>query len=172
METLDHEKFEALKELADIGAQIAEGRDFLATLQKNKEAFLDERSKELSTRIQATLAESKDSILEINKFQDELVKYRKDTGTYLDSLRYFNERVLETSKAINSEVDSVIQYLEEQSEKNEETKKELSRAKDELNSERAELTMYKNRLREEEIKLKDGQGTLKRAFERLKVTNK
>lgn len=168
MEALEHEKFESIKELADIQAKISEGRSLLASLEEHKEEFLANRAKELSLRIKQTLSDSRDYLADINKYHDELVKYRKQTDSYVESLRYFSELVFGISKEIHRDIDGVVQYLSESEEKikkgREEVKQGFSQVKDEQNA----LQIKEGTLKKEEIKLKDGQATLQRAIERLK----
>lgn len=165
---LDHEAFESIKELAAIQANIAEGRDTLANLEKNKESFLAVQEAELIERLQKALKESSSYVNEINKYNDELVEYRRDTDSYIKSLRYFNERVVSVSNTIETSVSNIIAHLDEQSEAISKAKKQIKLDRENIKTEREELAMKNKLMQEQEIKLKDGQETLERAITRLK----
>lgn len=169
METLDHEKFESIKELAAIQAKIAEGRAVLSDLESNKEAFLSKQSEELREKLKQTLIESREYIADIEKYHSELVEYRKQTDSFVQSLRYFSEFVVELSSSLGTEITDILNFVEETGGRIEEGRKEVNRGLSQVKDEKASLKVKEELFQKEKAKLKDKEETLKRAIERLKT---
>lgn len=168
MESLDHEKFNSLKELSEIQAKIAEGRALLASLEEHKEDFLANRAKELALRINQALHDSREYIAEINQHNDELVKYRRQCDDYIESLRYFSEFVMGISNSLRGDVEVFHRFLDDTGIKIKESREEVKRGISQVKDGQRALDIREETLRKEEKLLKDGQETLKRAIERLK----
>lgn len=166
--SLDHEKFEGVKELAAISTKIAMGRALISQLDDGKEEFLRKQEQELLERIDLALAASEDHIREIGKNHDELTKYRRELDGYCDSLRYFNERIAafrkEADTFFKAENEKLDAKLKEIADKTLEVKK----ARLILEGDQKTVESARTRLEKEQRLLADRQGMVTRGFAELK----
>jgi chromosome segregation ATPase len=110
--TLDHEKFNTAKEIADINIAIAEARTTLAALGASREAFLTGREQEAIARIKKVLDESKDVLDDIDRNHHELSSYRVELKHHADVLRTWHDQLLadmETLKETFARADAALE---------------------------------------------------------------
>lgn len=95
METLDHEKFQGVQELAAISTKIAAGTAALGTLKAGEETYLAEREQRLVARLKSALVDSSELISAIGENHGALVGYRND-------LTGFHDRILSLIQGVDS----------------------------------------------------------------------
>ena len=168
MEMLDHEKFEGIKELAEITQGISKGRALLATLKEEEEAYIAERETRVVQRLQDALAASEDLIKQIGTNHSELVGYRSEVDSFVDTLGCLIQSVRDCVNVLHQATDALEQRVADH-EKAAATFKEESKQQVALiEGKRAGMAMERKKLNEDQLKVADDSGRLERAFARIK----
>ncbi len=168
METLSQEKFNTLKELADVQTNVALCRAELLKLKETTEEYMVVREKDAEDRVIKVLKESREALDETTKNQRELSTYNRELQAYANELNKsafdimslfedFGKRMKEANEDLNKGLDNVSELL---------TKIKIERVhvKEDrklLQAERQEMTQA-NRL------LDDRRKALERAWAELK----
>jgi len=87
METLSQEKFNTLKELADVQTNVALCRAELLKLKETTEEYMVVREKEAEDRVTKVLKESREALDETTNNQRELLTYNKELQAYANELK-------------------------------------------------------------------------------------
>lgn len=168
-ETLDHEKFEGIKELAEISTKISAGTAALAALQKGEETYLSEREQKLVARLKQTLADSADLIKDIGANHDALVGYRMDLTGFHDSILSLIQCVDACLVLINEASAELETRVENHAKAVTTFKEACQRERVQIDGERGELAQWRDQLGAQERSLNDREKTLKSTLERLKL---
>lgn len=167
--SLDHEKFEGIKELAAISTKIAEGRAALSKLKDETEMVLTERDAEFRNRLEITLVESEDLIRSIGTNHDDLVAYRRDIESYSVQLTEFLDKVITFRTASESFLKEALVILDDRLAVIRQISAQNHKEKLALDGLREGNDQRQDRLRDGERKLKDGEEKLARAWAELKT---
>lgn len=168
METLDHEKFEGVKELAAIQTEIANGRAILKQLEASKDEHLVEREKEAVDRIHAALASSVALLTQIGENHDELVKYRKEVDGFVDDLRYLLEAVRSIQAVYEEKNAAEKEDLKIAQQKIDLALKNIARQRVDIDEDKEKIRADREAIVKETIKLRDERDTLDRAWKELR----
>lgn len=87
METLTQEKFNTLKELADVQTNVALNRAELLKLKEATEEYMVVREKEAEERVIKVLKQSREALDETTINQRELLTYNQELQAYANELK-------------------------------------------------------------------------------------
>lgn len=165
---LPHEQFEGAKVLAEIGVKIAAGRAELATLEKDKEQFLEGRAQDAIERVNRVLEGSRQLIGEIGKYHDELVGYRREVEGFLADILYLIERVGVWKAEFDREITLKNREIDQKIVKNDEILAEIRQQRALLEGETEGIKVRREALRKDMVKIRDEWATLGRAKDEIK----
>ena len=86
MTTLDQEKFDTVKAIADMQTSLSEGQAALLKLKETTEEYMVVREQEAEERVKKVLELSHEALVEVAKNHDELTKYSEDLKGYAGDL--------------------------------------------------------------------------------------
>ena len=165
---LDTEKFDSLKELADIQTQIASGRATLGQIKVETDAYLTEREQEVLVRIETVLKESEGALREIGSNRDALQKYGSELtlmGGDLQAILLLFKDVCAKQLEVTGLDD---RRLERKAEELVRVQNALKAERSVIEADRAANVQDREWIAIERLKLNDERATLDRAIKRLK----
>lgn len=167
-ELLEKEKFDTLKELADVQENISNGRAELLKLKETTKEYLVVREKEAEQRVIKVLRESKESLDETTKNHKELSKYNSDLKAYANELKKIASEIITLFKNFNESVDIADKNIKK---KQGEVRELINMIKLERVSVQKDRKLLKGEMIEINsawVLLRDRQETLKKGFLELK----
>lgn len=168
METLEHEKFQGVKELAEIGMKISASTAALAQLKAGEETYLTEREEKLVARLKAALVDSSDLIKEIGANHDALVGYKNDLTAFHDRILSLIQGVDACMALITEGSAQLDARITEHENKIADFKQDSIRERVALESEQGELSGWRDRLGEAQRLLDDRNKLLQETITRTK----
>jgi uncharacterized protein YukE len=168
LETLEKEKFDTLKELADVNVKISEARNELLEIESSKNDYIKLREDETIQRVNKVLKSSEKVIKmahsnyeEVRTFVNTVSGYKAavDEGysTLKDIIKDFNEYQDEWEKQNEDQIHSLSDL-----------EKKVKKDRELLGRERKDVEKFKKSVELERRKVADDRGTLNRAIKRLK----
>lgn len=168
MENLEQEKFEAVKELAEISTAISTGRADLSKLKEETGNYILLREKMTKEKIDNLLLESTELLGRISQNQNQLVLFKNELKAYASELEGFiqavmalSQEVILTSDAENKKVDKKREEIKALIKENKVLEIAIGEDRKQLERERQETT-------EGTRLLKDRRETLERGFAELR----
>lgn len=171
-EILEKEKFETLKELADMTVQISEARETLTRLKETKTEYLQIRENEAKDKIQKILDDSVDLLRQINTNNDEIHQLYRTVSGYSKFLKQGHEAFKDMLAEFNERSDLWDKKVEEQYKEFGRIENQVKKDKENIENDKEELRKTKEQLEKDKIKIADERQTIKRAVERLKENRK
>ncbi len=166
-QSLDHEHFEAIKALGEIGVKISAGKAELDNLDRTREEFLEGRAQEAIDRVSQVLEESRGLLNELAGYHSELVGFRNaidiyvmDVRNLIQSVERWKAQFDETCAQKNKDIDAKLA-------KNTEILKEIKQQRARLAGEAEGVDTKRAALKLETIKINDEWATLGRAQEEI-----
>jgi len=164
---IEQEKFESVKELAEIHTQISIGSANLLKLKEETEDYLLLRESWAKDRIAEVLRESQDVLGKISLNHEELTSYGRELKAYANELNDFFLAVSALSQDFQNRMKQVTIALDEK-------RAEISRILQEIKNERSAIAEERKQLTRERAEtaegvrvLNDSRETLKRGFDEL-----
>ena len=168
METLEKQKFDALKELADLTIKTSEAKGILQKLEQSKDLYLKEREEKVKSEIQSIIDDSKDVIEKAKNNYGEVHNMYNIVNSYIaflgEGFETFTGLTLdfkEKSKLLDLEMESQRQSIKKM-------QVELDNDKKHLESQKQSLLLEQKAFEKQVRKLNDQKETIKRTIERLK----
>lgn len=165
---LDHEKFEGVKELAEISANISMATASLASLQANEREYMKERELRLTERLKKSLVDSSDLIKSIGDNHSALVGYKNELNSFYSTILSLIQDVSECRKSLEKATSEIEVKLAIRDKEILEFKEASHRERTHIQGERTELAAKSAQLEIDRKIIEDQRGTLERAFARLK----
>lgn len=169
---LDHEKFEGVKELADIGLKIAQGRATLAQLKTDTDSYLASREEEAVARIKIALVVSQQLITEIGQYHGELEGYRREVETFVDDIRSLLEGVAGFKKILTETTEALYKNLDIKQTKIDAALVEVKRGRALLEADQQDLAAKRQQFGSDKKALRDEWAALERAAAEIKNKKK
>lgn len=163
---LTHEKFEGARELMEISTQISQGRAALEQLKKDEGAYLEERELKLVARLSDALVNSSDLIAQIGGNHDALVGYRNEVKGFLEDILSLLQSVTKLKERVNATANDLDGRITKHEEDVKRFALESSRERSVIENERAELSLWRDRLGEDKRELDDRIETFERTLTR------
>ena len=173
-QTLEEEKFNIIKELADIHQSISNGHVELAKLKETTEEYMHLREVEAEDRVIKVLKESRDALEETSKNHTELTIYSNDLQSYAHELHGLTIDITTLFKDFNARM----KEAEEDMKKNEvivaDVLQKIKIERVQVQEDRKMLNTERKQTAEENRLLDDRRKALERAWDELKrlQTNK
>lgn len=170
--TLDQEKFDTLKELADVQSNISLGRAELLKLKGATEEYMTVREEEAEKRVLRVLKESRDALEETSNNHKELSTYNSELQAYANELKGLTSNIITLFKDFNIKMDEAEKDMEKHYKAVSEVLKQSKVVHSAIRSDRKVLDLERAEIRDGWRLLKDRQQTLKEGFEELKAKQK
>jgi chromosome segregation ATPase len=165
---LDQEKFNKVKELADIHANLSDARVEIQKLKETTEEYMVVREQEAEERVLKVLKESREALEETSKNHDELTRFSNEVKAYAIELKGlasditalfqdFGKRVEEADEDVKKNQEIVSDIL---------TKIKVERVQ--VREDRKLLEAEQYNINEQLRLLKDKRESFERAWEELK----
>lgn len=94
MTTLDQEKFNTAKELAEISGNLSIARAELKKVQDTTEEYMVGREKEAEERVLKVLKESREALEEVSKNHKDITIFGSETKAYADTLKTIANEII------------------------------------------------------------------------------
>jgi chromosome segregation ATPase len=172
MTTLDQEKFDTLKELAEMQTAISQGNAELRKLKETTEEYLVVREGEAEQRVIEVLKKSREALEATTSNHDELSSYKGELNAFANELSELSSGIAALFKDFNTRVREADKDMEDHLVAVGEVLKQTKVAKSDVESQRKVLALERAEIRDGWRLLKDRQQTLKEGFEELKAKNK
>lgn len=164
---LDHEKFEGMKELAEISTQISAGTAALASLRENEEAYISERERDLIFRLEQSLVDSKDLITSIGTNHSALVGYRNEVVDFHKSILSLIQGVMECRNMVEKASDGLVIKIAQYESDIESLRNGVRQHRLGVESDRLQLAVERKQLVSDQRFVADLKGTLEREIARI-----
>jgi len=166
--TLDHQKMESAKALADMNMQVSAAKALLTRLEGEEEAYLALREEKAQKRVQEVLEESKELIDQTGRNYDEVKQYADSLTKVAKAISSVYEELDQTLVSFYGKMEAWDKMVEKQHEELSTLKQAVKVQQVKQDNDRVSLENRAKTLETWETKLKDERGTLDRAIERLK----
>lgn len=164
---LDHEHFEAVQVLAEIGTKISAGKAELDSLNADKEAFLEGREADAIARVAQALNESRSLLDEVAGYYSELVGFRNAIDAYVVDVRNLIQNIERWKEEFDEEITHKNQEIDAKVESNREILAEVRGRRALLAGETEGIEVRRAALRADETRIKDEWETLGRAAKEI-----
>lgn len=168
IQELDHDKFEAIKVLAEIGVKISAGKAELDNLGRGKEDFLQGREADAIARVAAVLDGAKGLLVELDGYYSELVGFRNSLDIYVTEIRALVQSVERWKSEFDAEITLKNRELDNKITRNEEILKEIKGSRALLAGESEGIKAKREALRLDSLKIEDEWKTLGRVKKEIK----
>lgn len=168
MQTLEQEKFEAVKELAEITTALSTGRADLSKLKEETGNYILLREKMTKEKIDSLLQESTELLEKISQNQNELVLFKNELKAYVLELKGFIKAVMSLSQDVITFSTEEDKRLEKKRGEIKALLKESKVLEVEIKEDRKQLERERKETIEGTRLLKDRRETLERGFEELR----
>ncbi len=168
METLSQEKFNTLKELADVQTNVALNRAELLKLKETTEEYMVVREKEAEDRVIKVLKESRDALDETTINQRELSSYNRELQAYANELHKSASDIMTLFADFGKRMDIADKDIEEGNKHVSELLTKIKIERVQVREDRKQLNRERNALEKEFRLLVDRRQTLDRAWNELK----
>lgn len=165
---LDHEKFEGIKELAEISGKIAQGTAALASLKEETENYLSEREQKLVQRLKQALVDSSDLITAIGSNHSALVGYSTELTDFHSSVLSLLQGVMELQTLVTNASANLETRLTAHAKDVEDFRNASQRERSLIEGNRSQLAGEKDQLAEGQRLLKDRKEMFERTLKRTK----
>lgn len=172
MEVLEQEKFDTVKELAEVQTNLSLAQAELKNLEDTTEEYMVVREKEAEERILKVLKESRDALDEATNNHKELTGYNSELKAYATELKQLATDITTLFKDFNDRMDQADKDMEAQREHILETSNQAKVLLTSIKANREVLVLEKADIRDQWRLLKDRQQLLKDGFDELKAKQK
>ncbi len=164
---LEQEKFNTLKEIAEMQEAVSLGRAELRTIKAETETYLVFREKEAVTRIIKVLEQSRDALDEITKNHNELSLYKDEIKAFATELKNLSTDITDLFKDFNERMKKAEEDLDKYHELVSEKLKQTRSERIQIGEDRKLLAAEKADINKEKRLLADRRGALERAWDEL-----
>lgn len=165
---LDHEKFEGVKELAEISIKISQGTAALAALKGGEAAYLTEREQRLVERLKQALVDSSDLIQAIGENHSALVGYKTELVEFHSDVLSLVQGVTDCISFINDASSDLESRMEKHDKQVSSFKEATQREWVKIGGERNQMTTEREQLAKAQHLLNDRQAMFERTLARTK----
>lgn len=166
---LQHETFDAVRELTNIHTAIADGRTALESLKASTEDYLTGREKEAIGRIERVLIESRAALDEVGRNHEALTKYSVELRGYTELLRTLNGDLLAFAALLRERMAAADKKLDEKLAEINEATHDLKVIHANIVEDRKQLAREQAQINEERRLLKDQRKAFERAWGELTI---
>lgn len=166
--TLDQEKFEGLKELAEIQENISLGRAEILKLKETTEEYMVVREQEAEERVIKVLKESREFLDKTTRNQEQLSRYNTELREYAQELAQIAKAISTLFKDFNTRMREADNDVKEYFDSFNELKKRIKLDKLNIQEDRKQLERQRVEIRDAWRLLRDRQETLEKGFVELK----
>lgn len=168
MEKLETEKFNTLKELAEIQSNLSLAQAELLNLKATTEEYMVVREKEAEERVIKVLRESRNALEETSKNHQELTGFNRELQAYANELKGLSIDIAALFKDFNVRMKEAEKDLEKHHEIVSEILRKIKTERVQVSEDRKMLERERQKTNEEARLLIDRRGALERAWEELK----
>lgn len=165
---LQQEKFNTIKELAEIHANISDARVTFEELKKNTEKYMVVREKEVEERVIKVLKESREALEETSKNHQELSGFSRDLKAYANEIKVLSTDITALFKDFDKRMDGANTDMRINGEIVSEILKKIKIERIQVQEDRKLLIAEKHEVDEQHRLLKDKREALERAWDELK----
>ena len=166
--TLDQEKFDTVKELAELSTNIATGRAELKKLEETTAEYIVSREEKAEARVLEVLKESREALEATTQNHKELSGFNQDLEAYASELKRLTTDISALFQDFNEKMDGAEKDMEEYYKEVHEVLRKIKLENVTLVENRKRVSAERADLREETRLLEDRRGQLERGFEELK----
>jgi uncharacterized phage infection (PIP) family protein YhgE len=166
--TLDQEKFDTMKALADMQTALSEGQAELLKVKEATEEYMVVREEEAEERVLKVLKESRDALDETSKNHTELSNYSRDLKAYATELKVIATDITALFKDFRGRMNTANKVMDERSKEASQILKQAKVERIQIAEDRKQLAIERRETEEGFRLLKDKRDTLDRAINRLK----
>lgn len=165
---LDTEKFNTVKELAEIHVNLSNARVELRKLKETTEEYMVVREREAEERVEKVLKESREALEETSKNHDELSSFSGELKAYAIELKVLSTDITALFQNFGERVKKADEDMVKNQEIVSEVLKKIKIERVQVQEDRKMLVIERKDLADGWRLLKDRQATLERGFEELK----
>lgn len=165
---LAQEKFNTVKELAEVHANLSDARIAFDELKKDTEKYMVVREKEAEDRVIKVLKESRDALEETSKNHQELSGFSRDLKAYANEIKVLSTDITALFKDFNIRMDGANTDMKINGEIVSEILKKIKIERIQVQEDRKLLVAEKHEVEEQHRLLKDKREALERAWNELK----
>lgn len=168
MEELDTEKFQAVKELAEIQGNIAKGLAELTQLKSTKEEYFLQREKEVLTIVDKVLTASKAAIQEANSNHDTIASLLASTKDTVKLIKDLQNEFAEQQAEYKKMIDLFFAKVQERQKELDQALKSIEESKRVLKEDQAIIEQQKKQIARDRIWIADRKQLLATELDRIK----
>jgi len=165
---LNQEKFNTVKELADIHANLSDARAELKKLKDGTEEYMVVREKEAEERVINVLKKSRDALEETSKNHSELSGFSRDLKAYANELSVISTDILALFSDFNKRMDEADENMAKNKDIVDDIFKKIKVERVQVQEDRKLLVAEQYNIDEQFRLLKDRREALERAWDELK----
>lgn len=163
-QTINTEKMNALKALADTNLKVSEARNVLFKLQEDEMEYLEIREKKALIKIQKALSDSQELIDETHKNYEKVTDFCQIISNYFDFLDKTHEKVQKMIDSFNERNEIWDKSFTKQQEDIAYQKRLISQDSKMLDTKEKQLNEMKVRLKKQQEHLESRQATLEASY--------
>lgn len=170
---LDQEKFNTVKELADISQQLSDARAALKKLEETTEEYMVVREKEAEDRVVKVLRKSREALEEATKNHNELSSFKEDLKAFANKINLLSTDIIALFKGFSNRMNEADNDMVEHRKNVNEVLKKIKIERVQVQEDRKLLEGEKKKIDEQHRLLKDKREALERAWDELRrIKNK
>ena len=164
---LDQEKFNVMKELTEIHANLSLARSELLTLKADTEKYMVVREQEAQERVLRVLKESREALVETSTNHRELIVFNNELQAYANELHGLTIDITTLFQDFNTRMREAEKELEESREIVVETLLKIKVERVQVKEDRKLLALERKKTEEGKVLLADRRAALERAWDEL-----
>lgn len=168
IEELSNQKMEAVRELANVSMQISDGKNTLAKLKLEAEAFLEERKSQEKKAILDIWEESKELVSSIDKNFKSLIGFSNEVKAEVGFIQEMQSNVSELIKEFNETSKEFTEWVKKEDEKMASKLKDIENLEKERNEELRKIKEEWKEIEKAKKQIESDKGLITRTIERLK----
>lgn len=165
---LDEEKFDKVKELAEIYNNISIARETLSSLKENTDEYMKVREEEAEQRVIKVLKESRDALDEITNNHKELSTFGYELKAFANELRIISTDIASLFQDFNTRAREAEKDMEEHQKNVDAIRQDIKIQRVKLTEDRKLVDADRKWVEKEKFILKDRIAALDRSWEELK----
>jgi chromosome segregation ATPase len=175
MTTLDQEKFNTAKELADMHANLSDARVEFLKLKESTEEYMVVREHEAEERVAKVLKESREALEETSKNHDELTRFSSELKAYAIEIKGLSTDITTLFKDFGEKMNEADEDIKKNSQIVSDILKKIKIERVQVQEDCKQLERERKEISEGKRLLKDRQESLEKAWgelKRLQINNK
>lgn len=168
MEELNHEQFEAKKELAKVSGEISTARATLMSLKSEIKTFLENRKEQEKEALKDLLNESSELVASINSNFTELKAFYNEVKSQVSFIGEMQDNVSTLTVEFEAQSKDFSDWVVTENEKMSEKRKELEDNEKDIRNERSKLEKERKEVEKMQKQIESRQKQIRSALEHLK----